>query len=342
MDYQAPARVASKTRVSAPSKPIEERSSSDLSYEDFFRDYVTAGKPVIVRNATPLWPALRKWTPEFFKAQFPEKMVQVSYNEQMSFSEFIDRVMASTEAEPGPYMYRLFLHEHLPEVLADLAPQNPYAFPRRLASPLLLEYWRRPDGYLKLLIGGIGGRFPVMHFDAENAHATITEIYGDKEFIVYAPSDTPYLYPSEKRVNHSAVDDPRNQDLESFPLLARATQYRGLLHPGDMVFVPCKWWHTARALSPSISVGMNILADSNWHGFVSEICGPLEYRRPKKLFKRAYFEGLGPLLSALEAVQDKFPAVADTLKLPRILAPNSSAVAPDPSLSPLKIRVQTG
>jgi histone arginine demethylase JMJD6 len=343
MDYQAPPRTQATNRVLAVSRPIEDRASTDLPYEMFLRDYVAAKRPLIVRNATPAWPAMRKWTPEFFKQRFASKMVQVSYNEEMNFSDFIDGVLRSTLENPGPYMYRLFLHEHLPEVLGDLSPPNPYAFPRRYASPLMMEYWRRPDGYLKLLIGGVGGRFPVMHFDGENAHATITEIYGDKEFVVYSPEDTPYLYPNPKQHNHSLVDDPHQQDLERFPLLNRATQYRGVLGPGDMVFVPCGWWHTARALGPSISVGMNTLDDSNWKGFVADVCGPLEPSLgARRLLKRAYFEGLGPVLSALEAVQRKFPRVARRLVLPSLLAPDTSAVARDPSTRPLHIRVGTG
>jgi hypothetical protein len=336
-------RVTSESeRVEATSQELEERAAEGLPYDAFRRDYIGAGRPVVVRNATPAWPALAKWTPEFFKQRFAEKMVQVSYDERMSFSDFIDGVLASTEEKPGPYMYRLFLHESLPEVLPDLSPPNAYAFPRWFASPLMLEYWRRPDGHLKLLIGGVGGRFPVMHFDGEAAHATITEIYGDKEFIMYAPSDGQYLYPSPKRANHSLVDDPRKQDRQRFPLLAKATQFRGILRPGDMVFVPRGWWHTARALSPSISVGMNIMDRTNWRGFVDDISPRGGLKRPRALVRRAYLEGVGLTLAAMEDVQRKFPLAASLLKLPELLAPDSSAVAPDPSLNPLTIRVPTG
>jgi hypothetical protein len=331
-----------RKRVTATFRPMEERDARGLPYDAFLRDYLTKNRPLIIRNATADWPALRKWTPQFFKERFGSRMVQVSYEAQMTFSDFIDGVMASTEDRPGPYMYRLFLHQHLPEVLEDLFPQNKYAFARRYASPLMMQYWRRPDGFLKLLIGGIGGRFPIMHYDGENAHATITEIYGDKEFIVYSPEDTPYLYPAAQRGNHSQVDDPHRQDLERFPLLAKATQYRSVLHPGDMVFVPSGWWHTARALEPSISVGMNMLDRSNWKGFVTEICGPLKTSlRPRKLLKRAYFEALGPLLSALENVQRKFPTGAEKLVVPHVLAPDTSAVTPDPASRRLRIREDT-
>jgi hypothetical protein len=329
------------TRIDAATLCIDERDASGLPYDAFHREYVARNRPVVVHNATPAWPAMSKWTPEFFKTRFGGKTVSVSYYERMSFAAFIDGVMASSEDAPGPYMHRLFLHEHLPEVLGDVSPQNPYAFPRWYASPLMMEYWRRPDGYIKLLIGGVGGRFPVMHYDTENVHATITEVYGDKEFVLYAPSDTPYLYPNPKQPNQSLLRDPLVADLEQFPLFARAQQYRVILKPGDMVFVPCGWWHTARALSPSISVGMNILDGTNWSGFVDEVCPAGQRYRPKTLAKLAYLGALGWFLGWLDRLQHQRPRLARRLRFPRHLAPASSAVAADPALSPLRIRLPT-
>jgi hypothetical protein len=320
------------------SLPLEVRDSGDLPYEVFVREYIAANRPVVVQSSTRDWPALSKWTPEFFKTRFGDRQVQVSYEQAMSFSDFIDGVLASTNEKPGPYMYRLFIHEHLPEILPDLVPQNPYSFPRRYASPLMRTNWRRPDGYLKLLIGGIGGRFPVMHFDGENAHATVTEIYGDKEFLVYPPSDGQYLYANPKIPNKSLIAEPLMVDTDKFPLQARATQYRAILRPGDMVFVPCGWWHTARALTPSISVGMNIMDGSNWDGFVSEVFG--RHRgalRPGRIMNWAYWTGLGHFLGAMEKMQERLPKVARALVVPQLLAPATSAVAPDPAT--LKINV---
>ncbi len=318
---------------------MEIRESSGLSYTAFLRDYVRSNRPVVVRNATREWPALRKWTPQFFKESFGERFIQVGHNQRMRFDEFIDGVLASTHDKPGPYMYRLFFHQHLPEVLSDLSPPNPYSFPRRHASPLMPEFWRRPDGYLKLLIGGIGGRFPVMHFDTENAHAAITEIYGDKEFILYAPSDTPYLYSDPKLPNQSLVDDPHSQDLGRFPLLARATQFRTVLVPGDTIFVPCGWWHAARALSPSVSVCSNIIDRSNWPGFVAEVTRSGGGHNPaRQAAKKAYFTGLGYLLTALEDLQGRFPRVANALILPERIAPATAAVARDPATMRMHIR----
>jgi len=301
-----------------------------------------ASRPVVISNVAPEWSAMRNWTPEHFRQRFGSKPVAIGYGRSMPFDQFIDEVLASSPEQPGPYMYRSFLHEVLPELLPDVIPQNKFAFARRYASPLMPEAWRRPDGYLKLLIGGVGSKFPVMHFDGENAHAAITQIHGDKEFLVYAPEDTPYLYPKKFFPNHSVVDDPVMQDLERFPLLARATQYRTTLRPGDMIFVPARWWHVARALSTSISVCTNMLDGSNWSGYVEEVAAHAASTSPRRgKFIRRYLKATGRVLDTLEGMQRSSPALARALVLPRVLAPVSAEVAPEPSRNRLRIRVPT-
>ncbi len=289
--------------------PVERRDASTLSYAAFVRDYVAANRPVVIENAVTEWPALRKWTPEYFKATFGPRRIDVSYEEQMTFSDFIDGVTESSEAKPGPYMYRFFIGPHLPDVLPDVLPQNAYAFPRRLASPLMPRTWKRPDGYLKLLIGGVGGRFPIMHYDTENMHAAITEIYGDKAFVLFPPEDTPYLYPRDDVPNKTAIKDIDNVDPARFPLFAKATRHETLLHPGDMVFVPSKWWHTARVVTTSISICQNMLDGSNWNGFVDEISAPgAGVPAFKRLGKRVYLTALGWLLALIERLPRARPA----------------------------------
>jgi hypothetical protein len=321
--------------------PVSEHPASQLSYDDFIVNFVRANRPVVVRGAASAWPAMRRWTPDYFRKRFPDVPVQVSYDSNIPFSRFVNEVEASTVEEPGPYMYRLFLHEDLPDALEDLVPQQPFAFPRRLASPLMPEYWRRPDGYLKLLFGGVGGGFPVLHYDTENAHATITEIYGDKEFILFPPGDGAYLYPKADRPNHSQITDPTRPDLTRFPLAANATCYRTVLKPGDMVFVPCGWWHTARVLTTSISVGMNILDKSNWDGFVREVCPPRARLRPKGLLKEIYFRSVGLLFDVLESLQQRAPRLATALVVPGRIAPIRAQDVPEPSRSRLSIRLRT-
>ncbi|MBS0452028.1 MAG: cupin-like domain-containing protein [Proteobacteria bacterium] len=322
-------------RVPAVTSEIERVAAADLSYEDFLERYIRKGRPLVISGVAAEWPAMSKWTPLHFKERFGAKPVAISYDKSMPFDAFVDAVLASCDERPGPYMFRSFLHESLPELLPDVIPQNKYAFPGRHASPLMPEKWRRPDGYLKLLIGGVGSKFPVMHFDGENSHAFITQIYGTKEFVVFAPSDTPYVYPSEFP-NQSRVDDPLMQDRERFPLLEKATPYRSILGPGDMVFVPARWWHAARAASTSISVCTNMLDRSNWQGFVMDVAG-----RRRKLPLRMRLTMADWIMSGCEWLQIRRPALARALALPHLISPISAEVAPEPSRQQLHIRIPT-
>lgn len=339
--------VVSASDVMPPRTPaawqtIECVDSKELPYEQFLARYMRGNRPVVISNVGAQWAAMRDWTPAYFKQRFGKKPMPIAYGETLPFDDFIDQVIASSAAAPGPYMHRSFLHEVLPELLPDVIPQNPYAFPRRYASPLMPPRWQRPDGYLKLLVGGVGSRFPTMHYDGECAHAAITEIYGEKEFIMYAPEDGRYLYPSPERANLSLVDDPAMQDLARFPLLSRATQYRTVLAPGDMIFVPTGWWHAARALSVSISVCTNMLDGEHWKGLTADAYGtPASRPDLRSRVKRGWMRVLGAALDSLERVQVDKPALARALVLPRKLAPISAAVAPEPSRRQLRLRRPT-
>lgn len=330
-------------RIAASWLPIERVDGDKLSYDDFLARYMHGNRPVVISNVGRGWAAMRTWTPENFKKRFGSQPVAIGYGRDMPFDQFIDEVLASSAEKPGPYMYRSFLHEVLPELLPDVRPQIKFSFPRRYASPLMPEKWRRPDGYLKLLVGGVGSKFPVMHFDGENSHAGIVQIYGEKEFGVFSPEDSQYLYPRSALPNHSMVDDPVMQDRVRFPLLAKATLYRTVLKPGDMIFVPAHWWHAARALSTSISTCTNMLDPSNWKGFQDEVVA-IEATKNSESAAKALDKRLtliDKVLTRLEDFQRRSPALARALVLPAMIAPLSAETAPDPSRRQLRIRIPT-
>lgn len=288
---------------------IERRASATLPYDTFIREYVVANRPVIIENAAPQWNALRTWTPQFFKDKFGSRVVCVTYGKFMPLGELIDAAVASSAESPGPYLHQLIVHRDMPELLADLTPGNTYAFPRRFSSRLMMPgRCRRPDGYLKLLIGGPGGKFPFMHFDVDNSNALITEIYGDKEFVLFPPEDTSRIYPKQGRPNVSEIEDPVNPDLEKFPLFASATPYRSVLRPGETIFIPAGWWHSARVVSMSISVGCNMMDASNWKGFVNWVCQPAPGTKwTARSGKRVLLTGVGMTIGVLEALRRSLP-----------------------------------
>jgi hypothetical protein len=297
-----------KTRTAGAIVPVPKINARDLPYEVFLRDYVATNRPVVITDAAPGWGALQSWTPEYFKDKYGSQTVEVTYGVKAQLGEVMDGVLASTAEKPGPYLHKVIIHQHMPALLPDLAPENTYAFPMRYCSPLMPKRFRRPDGYLKLLIGGVGGKFPLMHYDSDNAHAMITEIYGDKEFVLFAPEDTPYVYPHENSPGTSQIDDLDHVDLERFPDFPKATQYRVIIGPGEAMFVPSRWWHSARVVTTSVSVCTNMMHATNWDGFVDLSCkSPDGKVKPALLVKRLYLKTAGVIMSVVEAMQRKFP-----------------------------------
>jgi len=309
---EVPVRLATASTI----VPVPKIHARDLPYEKFLKDFVEPNRPVVIVDAAPGWAALRSWTPEYFKNKYGDQNVEVTYGVKSQMAEVMDGVLASTAEKPGPYLHKVIIHQHMPALLSDLAPENTYAFPRRYCSPLMPKRFRRPDGYLKLLIGGVGGKFPLMHFDSDNAHAMITEIYGDKEFVLFAPEDTPYVYPHAHSAGTSQIDDLDHVDLTRFPDFPKATQYRVIIKPGESMFVPSRWWHSARVVTTSVSVCTNMMHSTNWDGFVDLSCEtPNGKIKPAMVAKRLYLKTAGMIMSMIEGLQTAFPKAGLVRKL---------------------------
>lgn len=100
---------------------------------------------------------------------------------------------------------------------------------------------------------GPKGTVSPLHYDPK--HNILSQIFGTKQIILFSPQDSDFLYPYEgKLLSNTAQINPLNPDLEKFPNFNKATMFKCLLCPGDMLFLPEKWWHHVTALDKSFSV----------------------------------------------------------------------------------------
>lgn len=105
-----------------------------------------------------------------------------------------------------------------------------------------------------------------------------------KEYFGFAPDQGKYLYVrngGNGQPNLSAVDDIEQYDPARFPDFQNAKGIRFMLHPGETLFMPSGWWHTARILSPSITVSINGANAANWSNFRRDFC---RYNMPGRKF----------------------------------------------------------
>jgi hypothetical protein len=265
-------------------QPVLQSSSIERrhlpSYQLFVRDYLHPHRPLIITGALEQWKA-KEWTPEFFKETFSGKIVQID-GKKYTMAELIDLVVKSSEAHPAPYLRNAILKDFAPQLHADITPLPHYFSPNWIAGPMsqLLKD-RLHEGSAELYIGGRGGKFPYLHFDACHTHAFLCQLYGTKEFTCYSADQTPHVYPRPDRYNVSQIPDIENADHGKFPLFAKATAMRFKLEPGEILFVPGGLWHTARILTPSITVSVNRANASNWSSVTRDVCADTRaYLRP--------------------------------------------------------------
>jgi hypothetical protein len=206
----------------------------------------------------------------YYGADYNEDLYEKKAGTEFTLAELIDRVLASTPERPTPYFRNKVLSEISPRLLQDIQPLPEYVSPNWIAEPYLVKQLRRRlnrGSAIELFIGGEGGASPVLHYDGYGSHAFLMQIYGRKEYVVYLPEQEQVLYPVSTHQSISFVD-VSSPDLGKYPLFRNAEPTTLILEPGEMLFIPSHWWHTVRMLTPSITIAVNVLNQSNWHELV--------------------------------------------------------------------------
>lgn len=156
------------------------------------------------------------------------------------------------------------------------------------------------DGLVELFVGGRGTGFPKLHIDTHGSNAFLTQIYGKKEVVLFAPDQTDLL--------RGLFGDPHEFSLEKLqdfmkqknPAADQLVGYKQTLSPGDSAFIPAGWWHITKMNELSITVSTNNVNQSNWKPFVNSLT---DYNRgPKKMIKTIYLLCVGGLLRALDSL----------------------------------------
>ena len=253
---------------------IDRRAS--LTREQFAREYLNPLRPVILTDALSHWRALGRWTPQYFKENYGGLQIDID-GETMPLRDLIDRIESSTSENPAPYLRNQALAEWPPELADEVTPMPECTQPNWLESRFFPS--RHPLSSVEVYIGGEGARFPTLHYDNWHTHAFLMQLYGDKEYLAFSADQTAFMYPRDGLArNTSRIDDVLEPDPAEFPLFDQAEGLRFQLHPGETLFVPAGWWHTARILGPSVTVSVNGLNRANSAAFRNDYCAHIARR----------------------------------------------------------------
>ena len=225
------------------------------SFQIFMQNYYSQHRPVILQHGIDHWPALKKWTPDYFAKTIGDGIIEVQMNrdqvkdferkspalkQQISMKDFVEKVKNAGESN-NFYMTA-----------------NNTQKSQQSTAPLYQDILDFGKGYcnmaqknsLSFLWLGPKGTFTPLHHDLTNN--MLVQIYGRKKVTLIPALQTPNLY--NDRWVFSEISDPRSVDLSQFPNYKHITPVECIIGPGEALFIPIGWWHTVESLDISISV----------------------------------------------------------------------------------------
>ncbi|MDF5721312.1 MAG: cupin-like domain-containing protein, partial [Rhizonema sp. PD37] len=243
--------------VYTPIDSIERRSN--ISYEEFVREYASVGKPVIITDVVKNWRASTKWNLDFFKSKYGSVKLEVQdYNpegeftretrthESMKIADYID-YMTGGAGNKLLYLSNMHICYH-PELWEDC--EDPIYFNnwfKRFPLELIKRFY--PD-FSSVFIGfkdtSVG-----LHYDSRHDTTWVAVISGRKQVVMFPPDQEKYLY--EGRVNCF------KPNFKKFPLYAQAKSVQFILDQGEILYMPSNWWHQLKNLENTIAVATGTL-----------------------------------------------------------------------------------
>ena len=250
---------------------------TSLTPEKFFQKHQKNGTPVVV---TGLLDSIPVWDLDFLCEKLGDRKYPVRFNgwerykkeknqwdnigsgvesRSMPFREYAQMVRSEEAYNKDIYLGRCAL-KNTPLEDTPILRQAEVAMGLKMpaTSPNL---WVCPDTHVTPL-----------HYDPMDG--TLVQLYGSKRLVLFPPSQTYNLYPLslfnylryglKLRANYSQVY-PERPNLVKFPRFeqALAHRYEVVLNPGEILFIPCGWWHEVTSLGDSVVCSINRF----WHIF---------------------------------------------------------------------------
>ena len=117
-----------------------------------------------------------------------------------------------------------------------------------------------------MFFGGAGSKV-FMHYDIDLSNIFHFHFHGEKQCILFPPSETKYLY----KVPHALIShhdiDFSNPDLDKWPALRKAKGYITNLNHGETLYMPEGYWHHMTYLTPGFSMSIRSVP-KNFKNFI--------------------------------------------------------------------------
>ena len=221
--------------------------------------YFLKKEPVVLRGAVSNQPAIQLWKSwdhleqqvdgnttfavEFGANYSSTEKTEIRFEDYISYLRFFEeRYGRSSEILP-PNADLVYMAQN--EVVDGLRANftvPPFTGTLGHGHPYSVMMWMGPYGCVSPL-----------HFDPLDN--ILMQFVGVKRALLYPPKTQVYAGHGESQHNTSPFNPEKPLDLNTFPLLAELPPgIDCMLYPGDILYIPQKWWHYVRTVETSISI----------------------------------------------------------------------------------------
>lgn len=242
---------------------IERRNGALLTRAEFVRDFEAANRPVLIEGVVSQWPAVQRWHDrQYLLDAFGAQPVHARGTD-MPLAQFFDYCDANEDEMPL-YVFDKAAFDKVPQLGAD------FAVPEQIGADdcfALLDPAVRPS-YRWLLIGKrrSGSSW---HKDPNFTNAWNATIVGHKKWILLPPSTRPPgVFCDRNEVEVTVPLSLVEWFMQFYSQTSALRPVEVVTKPGDLLFVPRGWWHTALNLDYCIAVTQNYAPASTVLGVI--------------------------------------------------------------------------
>jgi len=249
------------TRMHPDATKVERRER--ISRDEFLRDYYSQNRAVIITGMLGEWPAMQKWSLDYFADTLGEREVEVQFGRDgdpdyevnqpkhkrtMAFGQYVETVRSAGVTNNFYMTANNSGHNKkaIQELWGDITQLPEYLDG---SDPMAGYFWLGPAGTLT-----------PFHHDLTNNF--MAQVIGRKRVLLIPAHQLPLTY------NHLHCYTPVDGnaiDYERFPLLKDATIQEVILHPGELLFLPIGHWHFVEALDVSCTMSFtNFVFDNDF------------------------------------------------------------------------------
>ncbi|XP_064582416.1 bifunctional peptidase and arginyl-hydroxylase JMJD5 isoform X3 [Zonotrichia leucophrys gambelii] len=206
------------------------------SLEHFRDNYLVPQRPVVLEGVMDHWPCMKKWSVDYFCQVAGCRTVPVELGARYTDEEWSQQLMTVSD------FISQYIMDEIPELKEDISIPDYCCLGEGEEDDITINAWFGP-----------GGTVSPLHQDPQQNF--LAQVLGRKYIRLYSPQDSENLYPHESQILHNTsqvdVEDP---DLVKFPNFTKAAFQSCILMPGQILFIPVKYWHYVRSLELSFSV----------------------------------------------------------------------------------------